>query len=204
MTAARSGPSSAINKLEESPTTDAASVTHANPAATIPISGPPGRPTSSPARTPSSGHLVQGSSPKLGKRPVGLRCPISHAEARSTHSRNSAPDPSEDLAAAPAQKLGHSGGVQQRISVYLRRSRHRQRTTASGGLRRRRPPPTTKQPISFPAHAFTPTAPCGAVFTSVHQFRLKAHENAPGAVSGRNWGALLRRHNGNFSPDCLA
>ena len=47
----------------------------------------------------------------------------------------SAPDPSEGLTAGPAPKLGHSGGVQQRISGYPRRPRHRQRNTASGQRR---------------------------------------------------------------------
>ena len=96
------------------------------------------------------GHLVQGPSPKLGTRPVGLRCPISHAEARSTRSRNSAPDPLEGRTATPARKLGHSGRVQQRISDYPRRSHHRRRTTAVADQRRRRSLPTTERPCSLP------------------------------------------------------
>ena len=201
MTAAHSGRPSGVNKLEASPSTDAASVTHARCSTRVPLHlGHLAAPPAHRRELLRVGRLVQSPSPELGTRPVGLR-PSPSTPTEANQPRRGPFYVQQGILhrtrwrAAQRLQRGNWGTLAEFSNASA--------TTRAGPLtgavpptvtdrRRRRPPPTTKQPISFPAHAFTPTAPQGAVFTSAGH---KSPQRAQSAPRGRFQPELTRAGN---------
>ncbi len=149
-----------------------------------------------PAATPAAGARVLGhrtNSTGTAGSVVHLR---NQAQARSTHSRRrrQVHQTRQRAAAAQAQKLGHSGGIWQRVSGYPRRSGHLRRTA-----NRHRPTatpaaPTTGRPFRYAKDQVTPSdahrvqwATHGPVLRGKQGKSVREPHSGSSAGNGHRW-----------------